>query len=120
MNVQQFALLAAFGILVLVIELIRRQTMTFRYAFFWLSSSLFVMFLAFKPEIIFHLSQMMGFQLPSNFIFFLLLCFFVCLSLSLTVYINEQNSRTETLAQHIAFLEYKIQSLEENSKNIKK
>lgn len=119
MSVQQFALLAAFGILILVIELIRRQTMTFRYAFFWLSSSLFVMFLAFKPGLIFQLSGALGFQLPSNFIFFLMLCFFVFLSLSLTVYINEQNSRTETLAQHIAFLEYKIRSLEE-SKKIKK
>ncbi|PIQ86869.1 MAG: hypothetical protein COV74_03290 [Candidatus Omnitrophica bacterium CG11_big_fil_rev_8_21_14_0_20_45_26] len=115
MNVNFFAILSAFLILCLVIELIRQQKMTFKYSLSWLSASLLVIILAFNEKLLAKISTFFGFELLSNFIFFLLLLFFVFLSLRLTIFINEQNNRSETLAQTVGILEHKINELEKKT-----
>ena len=86
--------------------------MTFKYSLAWLSSALVVIFLACNVGLISSLARLAGFELTSNFIFFLSLVFFIVLCLLLTVYANEQNSRTEILAQSVGILEYKIKELQ--------
>ena|SRR3989338_3932022 len=112
MQAKTFTLITALVILTIVIEAIRRQKMTFKYSIFWLSSCFVVSTFAVNDRLLGRISDLAGFSLPSNFVFFLVLSFFMVLSLLLTVYVNEQNSRTETLAQTIAILDYKIQTLE--------
>ena len=107
MQARTFAILIAVAIMISVIELIR-QKMTFKYSCLWLVASAVVLFFAFSPHVLRQVSEVAVFVLPSNFVFFLLLTFFVFLSLFLTIYINEQNNRTDSLAQSIAMLEYKI------------
>lgn len=112
MQAQTFAIFVSFLIFAFVIDCIRRQKMTFKYSTFWLGASAVVFFLALNKNFLEKISKLAGFTLPSNFIFFLLLSFFVFLSLLLTIYINEQNSRTENLAQAMGALEYKFKKLE--------
>lgn len=112
MQAQTFAVIIAVAILITVIELIRRQKMTFKYSLLWLTATLMVVFFACSQKFLFNLSTWFGFELPSNFIFFLFLVFFVFLSLFLTLYINEQNTRTESLAQSLAMLEHKLNRLQ--------
>ncbi len=116
MNSQLFAILIAAAIFLLVLNLIRRQKMTFKYSMAWLSACSIVLVFSIKPDWLFSLSKLAGFQLPSNFVFFCLLVFFVCLTLLLTVYINEQNNRGESLAQSVSLLEYRIRKMEEEKK----
>src|SRR3990167_9341307 len=99
MPAKTFAILISIVIFLFVIELIRRQKMTFKYSTFWLGTCIFVLFFAFNDRLLTNVSEIFGFELLSNFIFFLLLVFFILLSLLLTLYVNEQNSRSETLAQ---------------------
>jgi len=108
MQAKYFVILTALAIFTYVIELIRRQKMTFRYSFFWLSTCLVALVFGIWDNLLGKLSRLAGFTLPSNFVFFLLLAFFILMSLMLTLYINEQNSRTETLAQRMALLEQKL------------
>ncbi len=112
MNAKQLLMASALAILFFVIEFIRRQKMTFKYSLFWLVSCLAVLFFAWNDELMVSLSEWAGFALPSNFIFFLLLVFFIVLSLFLTLYVNEENNRSETLAQAIARLEFKLKKIE--------
>ncbi len=107
-----FAITLAVLIFISVIELIRRQKMTFKYALSWLAASGLVLFFAIQNSLLEKLSAWAGFELPSNFIFFLLLIFVILFSLLLTIYINEQNSRAESQAQTIARLDYRIKKLE--------
>lgn len=113
MHAKVFAILSSLAILLFVIELIRREKMTFKYSVVWLATCLLALYLSFTDAPIKKLSQLAGFALPSNFVFFLLLCFVTFLSLLLTIYVNEQNSRSELLAQSVAQLEYQIQKLQE-------
>lgn len=120
MRAQLFAVIVSFLILGFVVDSIRRQKMTFKYSAFWLASSVGVILVALNQGFLEKVSKMAGFQLPSNFIFFLLLSFFVFLSLLLTIYVNEQNSRTETLSQAVGALEYKLKKLEKKLPDEKK
>jgi hypothetical protein len=117
MQAKTFALLMSLLIFAGVLDLIRRQKMTFKYSLTWLAASLGVLFFAANEGLLQRLSRLAGFALPSNFVFFMLLVFFVLVCLLLTLYINEQNSRGESLGQAVALLEYKLKKLEEKSKN---
>lgn len=111
MPVKTFAIAVSILIFLFVIEFIRRQKMTFKYSAFWFAACGAVIFFAFQDKWLAKIAQWAGFELLSNFIFFLLLIFFIFLSLLLTLYINEQNNRSETLAQAIGILEYQLKEL---------
>lgn len=112
MHPKIFALIMTSFILISVINLIRRQKMTFKYALAWLASSVLVIIFTIQDQWIRALADWAGFTLTSNFIFFLLLIFVIFFSLLLTIHINEQNSRTESLAQAIAKLDHRLKKLE--------
>ncbi|MFZ5801756.1 MAG: DUF2304 domain-containing protein [Candidatus Omnitrophota bacterium] len=114
MNARFFAIAVACAVFFFVIELIRRQKMTFKYALGWLAGSALVLGFAIFDQALRRIATAAGFVLTSNFVFFLLLVFFVLLSLSLTVYINEQNTRSEQLAQKLGTIELKLKKLLES------
>ncbi|MBI3306472.1 MAG: DUF2304 domain-containing protein [Candidatus Omnitrophica bacterium] len=121
MHPKIFTILLAAVIFMIVIDAIRRQKMTFKYSIFWMSNCLLALVLSINDRILVRLSELAGFSLPSNFIFFLLLVFFIVLSFLLTIYVNEQNTRTENLAQAMALLEHKFdQSLNQKTDSTKK
>lgn len=112
MQSKTFAIIMTGAILIYVLNLIRREKMSFKYAATWLVASLLALLFSIKEEWIQAISNAVGFALPSNFVFFLLLIFVLLFSLLLTRYINEQNNRTETLAQTIAKLDLRLNKLE--------
>ncbi len=113
MNVKYFAIACSFAILIFVIELIRREKMTFKYALTWLAIGFTVLGFAIYDPLLYKLSTLAGFTLPSNFVFFLFLLFEILLGLLLTLYANEQNKRSEILAQSVAILEARVKTLED-------
>lgn len=119
MQPKTFAVLLTCFILIAVINLIRRQKMSFKYALIWFVLSASVIVLAIYDHILYTIAHWAGFTLLSNFIFFLLLIFVILFSLLLTLYINEQNNRTEAMAQAIAKLDFRIKKIEaqNSSKN---
>ena len=98
-------------ILWIVIELTRKEKFTFKYAFVWIIVSLLAILGVVFDQGLFQIARWLGFELPSNFIFFTLLTVFVFLSLMLTIFLSQQNNRNDTMAQKIGFLEYEIEEL---------
>lgn len=113
MQPKLFALIMTVLILIAVIELIRRQKMSFKYAFAWFILILGVIFFTIFDSWLLKIARWAGFTLLSNFVFFLLLIFVIFFSLLLTIHINEQNNRTETTVQALAKLHYRIKKIEE-------
>jgi len=99
------------SVLFLVIELIRRERLTFKYAFGWMGVSMAAIFFTLFDSLLFKLAYFFGFELPSNFIFFSLLSVFVFLSLLMTIFLCQQNSRNDAMAQKIAILEFEMEEL---------
>lgn len=105
------AVVIAVIILLTVIELVRREKLTFKYAFGWMLISVVAIFFVIFDNLLFSLAYSLGFELPSNFIFFMLLVFFMFLSIFLTIFLCQQNNRNDTMAQKIGILEYEIERL---------
>ncbi len=103
-------------IFLFVIELVRREKLTFKYAFAWLFFSFTGIVFSLVPRVPYALSSWLGFELPSNFIFFSLLGMFVFLSLLLTVFLCQQNRRNDRMAQKIGMLELEIKEMKNSPK----
>lgn len=112
MSAKFFAILVALSIFLFIVDLIRRQRMTFNFSILWLVASAVVLFFAFNDRFLARISRMAGFELTSNFVFFLFIAFTVLISLFLTLYMNVQNNKSEQLAQTVGILENKIRLLE--------
>jgi hypothetical protein len=117
MNIHVVALVVAVAIFLYVIDLVRRRRLTFKYAVAWLLVSAGAIFFAVFYRLLFAFAAFLGFELPSNFIFFALFCVFVFLSLLLTVFLCQQNSRNDVMAQKIALLEFEIEVLKKKFKS---
>ena len=113
MTIQFLAIILSLIVLIFVIELVRRERLTFKYAFAWLFLAALAVVASIFKEPLFALSRWFGFELPSNFIFFGLLCAFVFLSLLLTVFLCQQNKRNDRMAQTLGLLELEIAKLKE-------
>lgn len=101
------------SVLLLVIELIRREKLTFKYAFGWIIVSILGVFSVVFDELLFKIASLSGFELPSNFIFFVLMAVFVFLSLIMTIFLCQQNERNDLMAQKIGMLELELKKLKE-------
>lgn len=101
----------SFSIFCLVLELIRREKLTFKYALLWLGMSLLALLLAILDNFILKLAKLFGFVLPSNFIFFIMGVVFILVSLLLTVYLCQQSSRNELISQKIGILAMEVKEL---------
>ena len=111
MSIQILAIVIAVIIFLFVLDLVRRRRLTFKYALGWLFVSGAAVFFAIFKTLLFNCAVFLGFELPSNFIFFALLCGFVFLSLLLTVFLCQQNERNDAMAQKIAILEFELKEL---------
>lgn len=113
MGIRMLEFFLSLGILLFVLELVRREKLTFKYAFAWIFFLVLGVIFSLWPIVPYRLSQFLGFELPSNFIFFSLLGMFVFLSLLLTVFLCQQNRRNDRMAQKIGLLEEEIRAIKE-------
>ncbi|MDP8213496.1 MAG: DUF2304 domain-containing protein [Candidatus Zapsychrus exili] len=113
MNIKILAIVISLSALIFVIDLIRREKLMFKYAFSWIIVSILAVFFSIFDKILFKIAYLLGFQLPSNFIFFSLLSVFVFLSLLITIFLCQQNNRNDIMAQKISLLELEIKKIKE-------
>lgn len=120
MNTKILTTILCIFILILVIELVRREKLTFKYAVGWLLVLGLGIFFVIFDQCLYRLADILGFQLPSNFIFFAVLCGFVFLSLELTIFLCQQNNRNDRMAQKIGLIENEIEQLKKEFHQKKK
>ena len=111
MNARILSIVLSVCVLLFVIELVRREKLTFKYAMGWMVVLSLAVFFAVFDQLLYQLSASLGFQLTSNFIFFVILGGFVFLSLILTIFLCQQNSRNDATAQKLGILEQEMEEL---------
>ena len=115
MPIKFLAIFISSSVFLFVIELVRRGKLTFKYALGWLVAAGAAVFFSLFENYLFDVSRWLGFELPSNFIFFTMFCLIVFLSLLLTVFLCQQNSRNDKMVQKIALLEFDLKELKEKN-----
>ena len=117
MTTKILAIIVSSIIFLFVVELIREERLTFKYAFGWLIVSVVGLFFAVFDRLLWGLARFLGFELASNFIFFVLLSVFVFLSLLLTIFLCQENKKNTTIAQKLSLLEFEIDKLKKEKKD---
>jgi len=111
MNARILSIILAFSFLVFIIELVRREKLTFKYAAGWIAVSMCGISAAIFDKFLYKIAIWLGFQLTSNFIFYIVLCGLVFMNLLLTIFLCHQNSRNDRMAQKIGLWENEINEI---------
>ena len=101
------AVLMAVGLLVFIIETVRRRKLREEYAWLWMLVGLIVLLLSLWEGLLSTLTRWMGIQIPANTVFFFGLMFMVFINLHFSVKISQLTDQVKRLTQEIA-LEKKI------------
>ncbi len=111
-TLHRFGLLfLSLGLVVVVLELVRRGHLKERYALLWLAVSGFGLLVGLFPQIIVWLARLFEFQYLTVVSFFAFL-FLLMLVLAFTVVISRISERNRILAQELALLAQRVAQLE--------
>jgi hypothetical protein len=100
----------------LILFFLRKNAFSLKYALLWLLSVTAMLILGIFPNILVHIAHILGFEIPSNALFTLLLGFVIVILLQQTANISQQADNIKTLIQTIALLEKRIRELENSKK----
>lgn len=103
--------LAAFGLVffLYIIGLVARKKLLLSYSLLWILLSIIVIAFALFPAPVFFITELVGIELPSNFIFIIAIFCLMAISLSLSIAASKQAAYSKTLVQEIALLKKEVE-----------
>jgi hypothetical protein len=107
-RIQIVAIVGAFGLLLAILELVRRRKLLERYALLWLFSGVVLLALAVWRGALEELAQLVGIAYPPNALFFVAFAFVLVLLLHFSVAVSRLTDQTKVLAQRLALLEERV------------
>lgn len=96
-----FAMLAVVGI---ILHLLRKKSIDFRYALVWLFADICIIILALFPQVMVWLSDVLGVASPVNMVLFVGLCLALVVIFSLSMTVSKLSDRVRKLSQEIAIV----------------
>jgi hypothetical protein len=112
LRLQIVAIVGAVGLLVFVLELVRRRALMERYALLWLFSSLVILGLAVWQDALTVLAGQLGIVSAPNALFFVALAFILLLLLHFSAAMSRLADQSKVLAQRQAILEQRLSEVE--------
>lgn len=104
-RVQIVAILAASGLLLTLLDLVRRRRLLERYALFWLFSALVLLGLAVWRGALEEIAALIGVASPPNALFLIAFGFVLLLLLHFSLAVSRLADQNKVLAQRLALLE---------------
>jgi hypothetical protein len=107
------ALIVSVGMLLLIIELVRRRKLREEYSWLWLLTVSTILLLTVWFDLLKWITSLIGAMIPSSTIFMLAFLFLIFISLHFSVVISKLTNRNIELAQRYALLELELNGLKE-------
>jgi hypothetical protein len=104
-RIQLVAIAASLGLLVLVLELVRRRRFLERYAILWLFSALVLLALGLWTGLLETIARTVGIVYPPNALFLVAFGFVLVLLLHFSLAVSQMSDQIRVLAQRLALLE---------------
>ena len=108
---QIVALIVSMGMLILIIELIRRRKLREEYSWLWLLTGAVILILTVWFDLLKWMTHMVGAVTPSSTIFLFAFLFLILISLHFSVVISKLTDRNKELAQRYALLELELKEM---------
>ena len=117
-KLQWFALIAGILFMIMMIELIRKNRVTLKYALLWLFSGIVMILLALFPQIPVWLAGVIGVYDPVNALFAIMLFCGLVLMISFSVIMSGNKKAIVRLTQAVSLLENRLRELEKTQKPV--
>lgn len=115
-----FAIIGSIILLFIILELIRRKYLRERYALLWIVTGGLFLLLSIRTDLLYWISNLLGFSIPSNALFFFGILFLVLLSLALSVITSRLAEKNRILTQKVVLLEKRVTDLEKSHSTTQK
>jgi hypothetical protein len=110
-RIEIVAVIVSLVLLSVVLELVRRRKLTEEYSFLWISSSLALLILSLRREILHAVARWIGvYYPPAVLLMFLIVIVFVA-SLCFSVIVSRQRQQIERLIEETAILSAELRDL---------
>ncbi len=109
MNANWLGLAAAAVLFAFVLELLRRGILRERFAALWLAVCTALAIVAVFPGILRTAADALGFEVPSNLLFFAAIVFLLLVSIQLSYEVSKLEARSRRLAEDLALLTATVQ-----------
>ena len=105
-----FLLLLLLILLLLIVRTIKIKKLSMRYGSFWIFLVIIMGIIVLFPEILFKLSNILGFEVTSNMMFLLGFFFLFYINFILTISISSQNNKIKLLVQELSILKESVEN----------
>jgi len=96
----------------LILIFLKKNTLSLKYTILWLLLDFVMLLVSAFPPILAFVARLLGFELPANAVFSLLLGFILVILLQLTSIASGQTDKIKALTQTVALLEKRVRELE--------
>lgn len=110
-------LVAAVVTVVVVAELLRRGILRERFAALWLAVGALLVLLAIFPQALRSTADALGFEVPSNLLFFGSILFLLLVAVQLSFEVSRLEARTRRLAEEVALLGEEVRRLRSQARD---
>ena len=100
----------------MVIELIRRNRLSERYALLWLLATIVMLVFSFTRGLLHKVASLVGVHYPPSLIFIIAFFFLVVINIHFSMFITRLSRQNKTLAQELALLKEKIDRINNDQK----
>jgi len=105
------ALTVSIGLLLLIVELVRRRKLREEYSWLWLLTASMILLLTIWFGLLKWITSLVGAMVPASTIFLLAFLFLIFISLHFSVVISKLTNRNIDLAQKYALLELELHEI---------
>lgn len=109
---QVIAIVISGGVLLLILELVRRKRLSERYALLWLFSGVVLLVLAAWPGLLSTISFAIGIHYPPSLLFAVAAAFELLLLLHFSLSISRLSDQNKVLAQRVGLLQRRLDDQE--------
>lgn len=115
----QYALgiLAAVATFSIVVEMLRRRSLRERHAAWWLVAGFFAILISIFPDLLTFASQLLGFEVPINLVFFVSLFILFLVALQHSAELTKLESHNRAIVERLIILELRNQQNDEEPSN---
>ena len=110
-RIEIVALIVSIVLLLVVLELVRRRKLTEEYSFLWILSSLLLLALSVRREILHAVARWLGVYYPPIVLVMLLIVMVFVASLCFSVIVSRQRQQIERLIEETAILSAELRDL---------
>ncbi len=114
-RIQVVAIIAAAGLLMLLLDLVRRRRLQERYALLWLFSAVVLLSLAIWRDLLADVADLLGVAYPPNALFLIAFGFVLVLLLHFSLAVSRMSDQIKVLAQRLALLDEHVRTQDQRA-----